>query len=122
MSRKRNLSWSGPIRETPIPQRGAMSSITLKPVDAHLAGLHLLGPPPEGHVGVAGAGSVPLLLLHHGQQAARLAHLPLAAPVVEHLLDQLVVLLQEQLRLGETHQLGRGRATKLEQFRQEFLS
>lgn len=56
--------------------------------------MHLLRPATEGHVGVAGAGAIPLLLLDVGDEGAAAARFPLAAPIVEHLLDQLVVLLQ----------------------------
>lgn len=61
---------------------------------SHLSGLHLLRPATEGHVGVAGAGAIPLLLLDVGDEGAATARFPLAAPIVKHLLDQLVVLLQ----------------------------
>lgn len=71
----------------------------------HLSGLHLLRPATEGHVGVAGAGAIPLLLLDVGDEGAATARFPPAAPVVKHLLDQLVLLLQQQLGLLETDEL-----------------
>lgn len=71
----------------------------------HLSGLHLLRPATEGHVGVAGARAIPLLLLDVGDEAAATARFPLAAPIVKHLLDQLVVLLQQQFGLLETDEL-----------------
>lgn len=77
------------------------------PQISYLPGLHLLRPSTEGHVGVAGARAIPLLLLHVGDEGATLAGFPLAAPVVEHFLDQLVVLLQQQLGLLETDELRR---------------
>lgn len=71
----------------------------------HLSRLHLLCASAEGHVGVVGAGAVPLLLLDGGDEGAAAAASPLAAPVLVHLLDQSVVLLQQQLRLLQRHQL-----------------
>lgn len=67
--------------------------------------MHLLRPASEGHVGVAGAGAIPLLLLDVGDEGAAAARFPLATPVVEHLLDQLVVLLQQEFGLLETDEL-----------------
>lgn len=60
----------------------------------YLSGLHLLRPSTEGHIGVAGARAIPFLLLNVGDEGTALAGFPLAAPIVKHLLDQLVVLLQ----------------------------
>lgn len=73
--------------------------------DSYLPGLHLLRPSAEGHIGVAGAGAIPFLLLDVGDEGATLAGFPLAAPVVEHLLDQLIILLQQQFSLLETDKL-----------------
>lgn len=70
-----------------------------------LPGLHLLGAPSEGHIGITGAGAVPFLLLDGGDEGVGLAVFPLAAPVVKHLLDELVVLLQQQFGLRKAHQL-----------------
>lgn len=70
-----------------------------------LPGLHLLRAPSKGHVGVAGAGAVPPLLLDVGDERVGLTVFPLAAPVVKDLLDELVILLQEQLGLRKTHRL-----------------
>lgn len=70
-----------------------------------LPGLHLLGAPSEGHVGITGAGAVPFLLLDGGDEGVGLAVFPLAAPVVKHLFDELVVLLQQQFGLRKAHQL-----------------
>lgn len=58
-----------------------------------LSGLHFLSATSEGHVGVVGAGAIPLLLLDGGDERVGLAVFPLAAPVVKNLLDELVVLL-----------------------------
>jgi len=90
--------------------------VVREPIQAqmsYLPGLHLLRPSAEGHVGVAGAGAVPLLPLAGGDEGPPRAGFPLAAPVVEHLLDQLIVLLQQQLGLLETDELrGNRRETK----------
>lgn len=72
---------------------------------SHLSSLHLLRPSAEGHVRVAGARAIPLFLLDSGDEGATLAAFPLAAPVVKHLLDQLVVLLQQQFGFLETDKL-----------------
>lgn len=61
---------------------------------SYLPGLHLLCPSAEGHVRVASARAISLLLLDKREEAASLADFPLAAPVVKHLLDQLIVLFQ----------------------------
>lgn len=74
-------------------------------LDSYLPSLHLLRPSAEGHIGVAGARAIPLLLLDIGDEGAALAGFPLAAPVVENLLDQLVILLQQQFGLLETDEL-----------------
>lgn len=58
-----------------------------------LSGLHFLSATSEGHVGVVGAGAIPLLLLDCGDERVGLAVFPLAAPVVKNLLDELVILL-----------------------------
>lgn len=81
-----------------------MLSICLA-TDSYLPGLHLFCPSAEGHIGVAGARAIPLLLLDGGDEGATLAGFPLATPVVEHLLDQLIVLLQQQFGLLETDEL-----------------
>lgn len=71
-----------------------------------LPGLHLLSAPSKGHIGVVGAGAVPLLLLDGGDQRVGFAVFPLAAPVVKDFLDELVVLLQQKFGFRKTHQLG----------------
>lgn len=73
--------------------------------DSYLPGLHFLCPSAKGHIGVAGARAIPFLLLDVGDEGTTLAGFPLAAPVVEHLLDQLIVLLQQQFGLLETDEL-----------------
>lgn len=70
-----------------------------------LSRLHLLGASSKGHVGVTGAGAVPFLLLHGGDEGVGFAAFPLAAPVVEDLLDELVVLLQQKFGFRKTHKL-----------------
>lgn len=71
----------------------------------YLPGLHFLCSPAEGHVRVAGAGAIPLLLFDAWDEGATLACFPFAAPVVKHLLDQLIVLLQQQFGFLETDRL-----------------
>lgn len=63
---------------------------------SYLPSLHLLCPSAKGHIRVAGARAIPLLLLDAGDEAATLASFPLPAPVVKDLLDQFIVLLQQQ--------------------------
>lgn len=62
--------------------------------DPYLPRLHLLGSSSEGHIGVAGAGAISLLLLHIGDEDPGLEGFSFAAPVVKHLFDQLIILLQ----------------------------
>lgn len=71
----------------------------------HLPGLHLLRPPPEGHVGVAVGGAVPPLLLDVRNQRRTSAGLPLPHPVIVDRLQQVVILIQQQLGLRQRHQL-----------------
>lgn len=71
----------------------------------HLPGLHLLRPPSEGHVGVVIGGAVSFLLFDLSDQRRPPTVLPLPHPVVVHGLQQVVVLVQQQLRLRQGHQL-----------------
>lgn len=91
------------------PTQGGPATITATEIQsvktADLPGLHLFGAPSEGHIGVTGAGAVPLLLLDVVDESVGLAVFPLAAPVVKDLLDELIVLLQEQFGLWKAHQL-----------------
>ena len=73
-----------------------------------LPGLHLLGPPSEGHVGVTVGGSVSFLLFDVRNQRRAWIVLPLPHPVIIHRLQQVVVLVQQQLRLSQRHQLRTG--------------
>lgn len=82
-----------------------MVTYTQRPEATDLSGLHLLGAPPEGHIGVTGAGAIPFLLLDVCDEGAALATFPFAAPVVEDLLDELIVLFQQQFGLWKAHQL-----------------
>lgn len=84
-----------------------------KSEQTNLPGLHLLRAPSEGHVRVSGTGAVPSLLLYGRDQRVGFAVFPLSAPVIEDLLDELVVLLQQQLGFRKTHKL-KGKKTKQE--------
>lgn len=74
-------------------------------MEYYLPGLHLLCSAAEGHVRVAGAGAIPLLLLDIRDEAATLGSFPFAAPVVKNLLNQLIILFQQQFGFLETNGL-----------------
>jgi len=61
---------------------------------AHLSRLHLLGPAPEGHIGVIGTGTISLFLVDGWDEGSVFTQFPLPAPVFKHLPDQIIILLQ----------------------------
>lgn len=67
----------------------------LETAETYLPRLHLLCPPPKGHIGVAGARAIPFLLFDNRDEEATFADFPFAAPVIKYFLDQLVILLQQ---------------------------
>lgn len=71
----------------------------------HLPGLHLLGSPSEGHVGIVVGGSVSFLLFDVRNQRRTATVLPLSHPVIIHRLQQVVILVQQQLCLRQRHEL-----------------
>lgn len=94
-------------------------------VRGYLSGLHLLRAPAESHVGVVVGGAVALLLPDLWDERGAAAVLPLPHPVVVYGFEQVVVFVQQQLGLLQSHQLqngGRDAAgvkTTLEQHRVE---
>lgn len=92
-------------RHPNYPYQGRNVQFQQQSLPSHLSGLHLLGSPPEGHVGVIVGGAIPLLLLDLGDEGGPPAVLALPHPVVIDSLDQVIVLVEQQFGLLKGHKL-----------------
>lgn len=92
-------------RDTNYPYHERNAQFQQQDLPSHLSGLHLLSPPPEGHVGVVVGGAIPLLLLDLGDEGGPPAVLALPHPVVIDSLDQVIVLIEQQFGLLKGYKL-----------------